>query len=81
MPKKDEPKADTIAGLGFIERLRILDGVAISFLKRKRLAGQKGTDVTTYQMRKEQFKKRNLVRVKQSGTMPRDDDMVTEHVP
>jgi len=34
MPKENEPKADTIASLGFIERLRILDGAAISFLNR-----------------------------------------------
>ena len=33
MPKGNEPKADTIASLGFIERLHILDGAAISFLK------------------------------------------------
>ena len=32
-------------------------------------------------MRKEHLKKRDLVRVKQSGTMPRDDDMVVEQVP
>jgi len=81
MPKENEPKADTIAGLGFIERLCILDGAAISFLKKKRLASQKGADVTTYQMRKEQLKKCDLVRVKQGSTMPHDDDMVTEHVP
>ena len=36
MPKENKPKADTIAGLGFIERLRILDGAAISFLNRNR---------------------------------------------
>ena len=81
MPKENEPKADTIASLGFIERLCILDGAAISFLKKKRLASQKGADVTTYQMRKEQLKKCDLVRVKQGSTMPHDDDMVTEHVP
>jgi len=34
MPKKNEPKPDMIASLGFIERLRILDGAAISFLNR-----------------------------------------------
>jgi len=51
------------------------------FSKQKRLASQKGADATTYQMRKEQLKKRDLVRVKQSGTMPRNDDMVTEQVP
>ena len=32
-------------------------------------------------MRQEQLKERDLVRVKQSGTMPRDDDMVTKQVP
>jgi len=34
IPKENEPKPDTIAGLGFIERLRILDSAAISFLNR-----------------------------------------------
>jgi len=81
MPKENKPKADTIARLGFIGRLRILDGAAISFLKRKQLASQKGAGATTYQMRQEQLKERDLVRVKQSGTMPRDDDMVTKQVP
>ena len=53
MPKENEPNADTIAGLGFIGRLRILDGAAISFLKRKQLASQKGADATTLTDQKE----------------------------